>query len=76
MGCHLSCAAQEFWRRGRDSNPRMMVLQTIPLGHLGTAPLSRANCTQIAPKGHLLASAVTYFKLCKRLILLLRAVFR
>ena len=27
------------WRRGRDSNPRMMVLQTIPLGHLGTAPL-------------------------------------
>src|SRR2546426_11153546 len=33
--------AAGFWRRGRDSNPRMMVLQTIPLGHLGTAPLQR-----------------------------------
>jgi hypothetical protein len=30
--------AKNFWRRGRESNPRMMVLQTIPLGHLGTAP--------------------------------------
>jgi hypothetical protein len=29
----------KIWRRGWDSNPRMMVLQTIPLGHLGTAPL-------------------------------------
>jgi integrase/recombinase XerD len=28
------------WRRGWDSNPRMEVLQTSPLGHLGTAP----NC--------------------------------
>jgi hypothetical protein len=27
------------WRRGSDSNRRVMVLQTIPLGHLGTAPL-------------------------------------
>jgi hypothetical protein len=27
------------WRRGWDSNPRMEVLQTSPLGHLGTAPL-------------------------------------
>jgi hypothetical protein len=26
------------WRRGSDSNRRVMVLQTIPLGHLGTAP--------------------------------------
>jgi hypothetical protein len=26
------------WRRGWDSNPRMEVLQTSPLGHLGTAP--------------------------------------
>src|SRR6266481_805730 len=31
--------AKDDWRRGWDSNPRMMVLQTIPLGHLGTAPL-------------------------------------
>ena len=29
---------QEVWRRGWDSNPRMEVLQTSPLGHLGTAP--------------------------------------
>src|SRR5712692_969709 len=29
---------QEAWRRGWDSNPRMEVLQTSPLGHLGTAP--------------------------------------
>ena len=28
----------ENWRRGWDSNPRMEVLQTSPLGHLGTAP--------------------------------------
>jgi hypothetical protein len=28
------------WRRGSDSNRRVMVLQTIPLGHLGTAPYS------------------------------------
>ena len=28
----------ESWRRGWDSNPRMEVLQTSPLGHLGTAP--------------------------------------
>jgi hypothetical protein len=28
----------EIWRRGWDSNPRMEVLQTSPLGHLGTAP--------------------------------------
>jgi hypothetical protein len=27
-----------FWRRGWDSNPRMEVLQTSPLGLLGTAP--------------------------------------
>src|SRR3981081_2909326 len=29
---------REAWRRGWDSNPRMEVLQTSPLGHLGTAP--------------------------------------
>ena len=29
---------RENWRRGWDSNPRMEVLQTSPLGHLGTAP--------------------------------------
>ena len=28
----------ENWRRGWDSNPRMEVLQTSPLGRLGTAP--------------------------------------
>ena len=34
-----------IWRRGWESNPRMEVLQTSPLGHLGTAPqfLSIAN---------------------------------
>ena len=30
-----------FWRRGWDSNPRMEVLQTSPLGLLGTAPKLR-----------------------------------
>ena len=30
-----------FWRRGWDSNPRMEVLQTSPLGLLGTAPNAR-----------------------------------
>ena len=30
----------ESWRRGWESNPRMEVLQTSPLGHLGTAPRS------------------------------------
>src|SRR5438270_635187 len=29
---------QRIWRRGWDSNPRMEVLQTSPLGLLGTAP--------------------------------------
>ncbi len=29
---------RENWRRGWDSNPRIKVLQTFPLGHLGTAP--------------------------------------
>jgi len=28
----------KIWRRGWESNPRMEVLQTSPLGHLGTAP--------------------------------------
>ena len=28
------------WRCERDSNPRIMVLQTIPLDHLGIAPKS------------------------------------
>src|SRR5713226_1250459 len=41
------------WRRGRESNPRMMVLQTIPLGHLGTAPLfynyARTLCPKLCP---------------------------
>src|ERR1700679_1806292 len=31
---------QRAWRRGWESNPRMEVLQTSPLGHLGTAPRS------------------------------------
>jgi len=30
--------AGEIWRRGWDSNPRVEVLQTSPLNHLGTAP--------------------------------------
>ena len=29
---------RKLWRRGWESNPRMEVLQTSPLGHLGTAP--------------------------------------
>ena len=46
--------ATEIWRRGSESNRRMMVLQTIPLGHLGTAPLFAMskiyaqNCAQRA----------------------------
>ena len=31
-------ASEKLWRRGWDSNPRMEVLQTSPLDHLGTAP--------------------------------------
>jgi hypothetical protein len=31
-----------FWRRGWELNPRMEVLQTSPLGHLGTAPEFRS----------------------------------
>ena len=34
---YLAFAGKE-WRRGWDSNPRMEVLQTSPLGLLGTAP--------------------------------------
>jgi hypothetical protein len=34
------------WRRESDSNRRVMVLQTIPLGHLGIAPLfDYASCS-------------------------------
>src|SRR6266513_2761792 len=33
-----SLLAVATWRRGWDSNPRMEVLQTSPLGRLGTAP--------------------------------------
>ena len=29
---------KKCWRRGWESNPRMEVLQTSPLGLLGTAP--------------------------------------
>ena len=32
----------QFWRRGWDLNPRMEVLQTSPLGLLGTAPELRS----------------------------------
>src|SRR6267378_4117465 len=39
----------ENWRRGWDLNPRVMVLQTIPLDHLGTAPLSLL-CPNSMPK--------------------------
>jgi hypothetical protein len=28
-----------YWRRGWESNPRIVVLQTTALGHLATAPL-------------------------------------
>src|SRR5579862_230717 len=34
----LEISSRNVWRRGWDSNPRMEVLQTSPLGHLGTAP--------------------------------------
>src|SRR5271155_4701100 len=33
---------RKIWRRGWDSNPRMEVLQTSPLGLLGTAPCGNA----------------------------------
>lgn len=36
------------WRRGWDSNPRMEVLQTSPLGLLGTAP---TQCSQYIQNG-------------------------
>jgi hypothetical protein len=36
----LATSPRKIWRRGSDSNRRVMVLQTIPLGHLGTAPYS------------------------------------
>src|SRR6202167_5975244 len=31
-------AERKSWRRGWDLNPRVEVLQTSPLNHLGTAP--------------------------------------
>ena len=36
----LALSEMECWRRGWDLNPRMEVLQTSPLGLLGTAPKS------------------------------------
>ena len=36
--CRGVARAARPWRRGWDSNPRMEVLQTSPLGLLGTAP--------------------------------------
>jgi hypothetical protein len=30
---------ERIWRRGWESNPRIVVLQTTALGHLATAPL-------------------------------------
>src|SRR5579863_6489091 len=43
-----------FWRRGWDSNPRMEVLQTSPLGLLGTAPapVSIAKTSGACQSGH------------------------
>jgi hypothetical protein len=37
----LTLSEVDCWRRGWDSNPRMEVLQTSPLGLLGTAPGAR-----------------------------------
>ncbi len=37
---------EKSWRRGWDLNPRMEVLQTSPLGLLGTAP-GRIQYSQI-----------------------------
>jgi hypothetical protein len=37
-GIASGLSEMESWRRGWDSNPRMEVLQTSPLGLLGTAP--------------------------------------
>jgi hypothetical protein len=48
---------RENWRRGWDSNPRMEVLQTSPLGHLGTAPLPRIQwltATTVSPTSDVL----------------------
>ena len=39
----LATSPRKIWRRGSDSNRRVMVLQTIPLGHLGTAPFLRSQ---------------------------------
>ena len=33
-----------IWRIGWDSNPRITVLQTAPLSHLGTYPMSGTAC--------------------------------
>ena len=40
---------QNFWRRGPDLNRRMMVLQTIPLDHLGTAPHAHKEGLKFPP---------------------------
>jgi hypothetical protein len=40
---------RKSWRRGSESNRRMMVLQTIPLGHLGTAPLFKFYTEKLSP---------------------------
>jgi hypothetical protein len=45
----LATSPRKTWRRGSDSNRRVMVLQTIPLGHLGTAPLL---CPKSMPKNY------------------------
>src|SRR5579885_3386648 len=52
------------WRRGWDSNPRMEVLQTSPLGQLGTAPnagqyIQNGRAMSVARRGCELGWSIT-----------------
>ena len=47
--CSILNGERQKWRCERDSNPRIMVLQTIPLDHLGIAPRLE-SAERILPK--------------------------
>jgi len=62
-------------RRSNEERGRITNVYNQGLGLVPSLLLLGANCTPIAREGHLLASAVTSWILCKSLILQLSAVF-
>jgi len=62
-------------RRSNEERGRITNAYNQGLGLVPSLLLLGANCTPIAREGHLLASAVTSWMLCKSLILQLSAVF-